>query len=73
VLAGAAVVLLVVDWMRVRGYDVPSFAGVLRRIALPIALVAAVASLGMVGIVGHLGAKAAWHNSLGASAKVRAE
>lgn len=45
----------------------------LRRIALPLATMTAVACLALVGIVGHLGARAAWHDSPGASGAMRAE
>jgi hypothetical protein len=46
-------------------------AGIARRIALPIVVVAAIAALGLVALTGHAGAKAAWHDSPAAAANLR--
>lgn len=74
VLGTSAVIALVADrWKQLRAASFPTSVGVLRRVALPVSVLAAVASLIMVGIVGHLGAKAAWHDSPAASAKAQAE
>ncbi len=73
VMGASALIMIGVDVLRrTRSYVGPGFVGVLRRVAAPVALVAAIAALVMVGIVGHLGAKAAWHDSPGASASMRA-
>ncbi|MCB0878267.1 MAG: hypothetical protein KDC46_04720 [Thermoleophilia bacterium] len=76
VFAPASLVWLVVDRLRrtreSSGEPVADWMLKLRMVAIPVSLVAAVVALSLVGIVGHLGAKAAWHESPAASAKVRA-
>ncbi|MCW2973395.1 MAG: hypothetical protein JWN72_1668 [Thermoleophilia bacterium] len=74
VLAATTVITLVSDgWCRLRTGTPPVALVRLRTLTLPLSVLAAVASLVLVGVVGHLGAKAAWHDSPAASAKVCAE
>lgn len=73
-LGASSLLALGVDrWTRSGRPAPPAAVRGLRTIALPATAIAAVACLVLVGVVGHLGAKAAWHDSPGASKSVRAE
>jgi hypothetical protein len=68
VLGASFLLTLLIDQARARGTQLPGAADILRKVAAPLAVIAAVAALGLVAVTGHAGAKAAWHNSPAASA-----
>lgn len=71
IFAPASLIWLVIDRMRLKRETVAGWLLILRKVAMPVSLIAAVAALGLVGIVGHLGAKAAWHDSPAASQSIQ--